>query len=93
VESYLAAIISHARKEKSIPAEEVLPELKDDRLRPAVSLRGSRYKENMTQKELAKRLGISQHHLSEMEHAKRGIGKAMAKRLAEVFDCDYRVFL
>jgi DNA-binding XRE family transcriptional regulator len=56
-------------------------------------LRGSRQKAEMTQKDLAETLGISQHHISEMENGKRPIGKLMAKRFAEVFQCDYRIFL
>jgi transcriptional regulator with XRE-family HTH domain len=56
-------------------------------------LRGSRHKEGVTQKELADSLGISQHHISEMENGKRPIGKAMAKKFAEFFKTDYRLFL
>lgn len=56
-------------------------------------LRGCRYKAGLTQKELAKALDMSQHHISEMENGKRSIGKAMAKRLAAFFKTDYRVFL
>lgn len=78
---------------KSIPADVVFPVLADDDQRPAAILRGSRNKEGMTQKELAERLDIRQSHLSEMENGKRPIGKNMAKKLAEVFDCDFRVFL
>jgi ribosome-binding protein aMBF1 (putative translation factor) len=81
------------KSEKSIPAEVVLPELADDALRPAAILRGARYRAEMTQVVLAGRLGIRQNYLSEMENAKRPIGKAMAKKLAEIFDCDYRLFL
>jgi len=47
----------------------------------------------ITQKELAKDLSISQHHVSEMENGKRPIGKEMAKRLGEFFETDYRIFL
>ncbi len=78
---------------KSIPAAKVFPELADDILRPAAVLRGSRNKEDMTQKELADQLGIRQSHLSEMENGKRSIGKNMAKKLAGIFDADYRIFL
>ncbi len=56
-------------------------------------LRGCRHKEEMTQKELAEVLDISQHHISEMENGKRPIGKQMAKRLAAFFKTDYRIFL
>lgn len=85
--------ISACTKEKSIPASDVLPELADDALRPATMLRGSRYKAGWTQKDLAAALDMKQHHVSEMENGKRPIGKAMAKRLAEVFECDYRIFV
>jgi transcriptional regulator with XRE-family HTH domain len=58
-----------------------------------VALRGARKRENLTQKQLAELLGISQTHISEMEHGKRPIGKEMARRLAKVLKVDYRVFL
>jgi plasmid maintenance system antidote protein VapI len=38
-------------------------------------------------------LGISQAHISEMEHGRRPIGKEMARRLAKLLKVDYRVFL
>jgi ribosome-binding protein aMBF1 (putative translation factor) len=82
-----------AGSEETIPAAVVSPILADNVRRPGAMLRGSRYREEMTQAELAKRLGIRQSHLSEMENAKRPIGKEMAKRLAEILRCDYRVFL
>jgi transcriptional regulator with XRE-family HTH domain len=56
-------------------------------------LRSNRHSIEMTQKELANAIGISQHHISEMENGKRPIGKAMAKRLADVFKVNYRIFL
>jgi DNA-binding XRE family transcriptional regulator len=94
VENFISSRLKRpAEKEKTITAEKVLPELADDALRPATMLRGARYKADMTQKTLADILGIRQHHLSEMENAKRPIGKQMAKRLAEVFESDYRLFI
>lgn len=88
------SFIKKAEKgEKLIPAEDVFPELADDTLRPAAALRGARYKEDMTQKELADRLDVRQSHLSEMENGKRPIGKNMAKKLASVFNCDFRIFM
>ncbi len=80
-------------KEPTIHAREVLPLLDDDVQRPAIMLRASRYKKDMTQKQLSEKLKIRQHHVSEMENAKRPIGRAMAKRLATIFKCDYRVFV
>lgn len=58
-----------------------------------VMLRGCRYKKDITQLELSKAIKVNQHHISEMERGKRPIGKEMAKRLADFFEMDYRIFL
>ena len=92
VEKFIAAH-SDDDSEDLVPAEVVFPELLDPIMGPAMSLRGSRHKADMTQKELAKKMKLKQHHLSEMEHGKRPIGKKMAQRLAKALKCDYRVFL
>ncbi|MDR3175034.1 MAG: helix-turn-helix domain-containing protein [Desulfovibrio sp.] len=60
---------------------------------PAMALRGLRGKEDITQVELAARLGVSQNAISEMESGKRPISRKMAKRLGEEFDLPYKVFL
>jgi DNA-binding XRE family transcriptional regulator len=74
--------------ERLYSIEEVFPEAT-----PGMMLRGLRGKEEMTQAEFAKRLGISQHHISEMENNKRTIGIDMAKRIAEAFKVPYKMFL
>ncbi len=56
-------------------------------------LKGGRHKAGLTQKALAGEIGVKPHHISEMEHGKRPIGKNMAHRLAKIFNVDYRVFL
>ena len=71
--------------------EELSPELATNRA--GVCIRGGRGKEGLTQKQLAERIGIAQHHVSEMENGKRTVGKEMARKLAEVLNVDYRVFL
>ena len=60
---------------------------------PGVMLKGCRYKKNITQVQLSKALDVQQNHISEMENGKRSIGKEMAKRFADFFNTDYRVFL
>ena len=60
---------------------------------PGYYLRIYRNRADLTQVALAKKLNIKQHHLSEMEHNKRGIGKELAKKLAAILNCDYRKFL
>jgi DNA-binding XRE family transcriptional regulator len=74
--------------EELFTSEEVFPEGS-----PAMALRGLRGKEDITQAELAKRLGISQNMVSDMESGKRNISLKMAKRIGEEFKISYRVFL
>lgn len=77
----------------SIPAEEVFPQAFDPVQGPAMALRSLRHREGVSQKQLAEMLGIRQHHLSEMEHGKRSIGKAMAKRIAKALHANWRVLI
>ena len=86
-------LLSDYRVEDSIPSDEVFKDLDRKYTRPGVALQGARLKEEMTQVELAKMLGITQGDLSKMEHGKRTISKKMAKRLAQILNIDYRVFL
>ena len=76
----------------SVPWREAYPEYSDEDL-PGVCLRGSRYREGLTQKQLAGMTGIPQRHISEMENAKRTIGKEMAKGLGKALNIGYKVFL
>lgn len=74
--------------EEWLTADEVFPDSS-----PAMALRGLRGREDITQKELAERLGVSQNAISEMESGKRPISTKMAKRLGEEFNLPYKVFL
>ena len=67
--------------------EEVFPDA-----HPGKIVRGLRVKEDITQEELAKRLGIAQTRVSEIESGKRLISRNMAKRLAEAFNVSPRMF-
>ena len=60
---------------------------------PAKALRGLRVKEDITQVELAEKLGISQNMVSDMESGKRNISLKMAKRIGETFNIPYKAFL
>ncbi len=80
-------------KERLIPWRDAFKEEIEKYTEAGLSLRGSRLKEELTQKELGDALGISQNHVSEMENGKRTIGKEMAKRFAAFFKTDYRIFL
>lgn len=74
--------------EEIVSADEVFPDGC-----PAMALRGLRGREDLTQAELAARLGVSQNAISEMENGKRPISTKMAKRLGEEFNLPYKVFL
>lgn len=54
-------------------------------------LRGMRYRENMSQIELAKRSGVSQNEISKIENGKRTVGEKIAKRLAAPLKMNYRL--
>lgn len=85
---------THANpKKRSVPWRESAKSEIEKYTEIGVMVRGGRYKIGLTQKELAELVGAKPHHISEMEHGKRTIGKEMAKRLASVFKVDYRVFL
>ncbi|MEK7826612.1 MAG: helix-turn-helix transcriptional regulator [Thermodesulfobacteriota bacterium] len=76
----------------TIPWREAYPEYFDEDF-PGVCLRGARYREGITQKQLADMIGIPQRHISMMENGKRTIGKEMAKRLGKALNISYKVFL
>lgn len=80
-------------KEKSVPWRASFKERIIKHSEGGLMLKGCRSKANVTQNELAEALSISQHHISEMENGKRPIGKEMARRFAEFFKTDYRIFL
>lgn len=75
------------RVERAVPAETLLAQ------DPAAMLVGARYRENMTQAQLAAQTSIPRRHISDMENNRRPIGKQTAKKLSAVLNVDYRVFL
>ncbi|MDR2851194.1 MAG: helix-turn-helix domain-containing protein [Desulfovibrio sp.] len=56
-------------------------------------MRGLRYRECLTQKQLAEKMGINTQNLSHMEHGRRPVGKEMAKRFAKILNTDRRLLL
>jgi len=54
-------------------------------------LRGMRYRENMSHKELDKKSKVSQNEISKIENGKRAVGEKVAKRLAAALKIDYRL--
>lgn len=59
----------------------------------ASTLKGLRYREELTQQALSEQTGIPRRHISEMENGKRPIGKENARKIARALKTDYRLFL
>ena len=93
VKSVLSLLKDYKVEEKTVPWRKASKGLLDQYTEAGAMLKGARLREGLTQVELAKKLNVPQQHISEMEKGKRPIGKNTAKRLAEVFELDYRVFL
>jgi len=72
----------------SVSLEDVFPDL-----HAGSAIRGLRHREEMTQTQLAEKIGVSSRHVSEMENGRRRIDKETAKRLAEALNTTYKVFL
>ncbi|MDP1609302.1 MAG: helix-turn-helix transcriptional regulator [Chlamydiales bacterium] len=87
------AVRPKKKAERNIGWREVAKENIEKFTETGLAVRGARFKANMTQQQLADAIGAKPHHISEMEHGKRSIGKDMAHRLAEVLDVNYKVFL
>lgn len=60
---------------------------------PGDCMRGLRAREDLTQKQLAEKLGVRPHHISEMENGRRAISVQMAKKIQSVFGGTYKSFL
>lgn len=59
----------------------------------ALNLRGLRNREGLTQEQFGQAIGVEQSNISKMERGTRQIGIKIAKRIEEVFDIDYHLFL
>lgn len=86
------AVIAAMKQYGAIPEDEEQLETIEE-IPAGEALKGFRLHNGWTQMQLAEKAGMSQRHISQMENGKLAIGKTRAKRLAEVFSADYRVFL
>ena len=72
-------------------------ELAQDRIakykKSGLVLRGARYREGLSQKDLAKRTGITQENISRMENGQRAVGEKVAKKLAKVLRIDFELLI
>lgn len=91
--------IRKGNKEERTPWEECTPweEVAAARIakytKAGIALRGARYRESLSQKQLAALCGISQDNISKMECGKRPIGPQVASRLAEALYINPKLLL
>jgi DNA-binding XRE family transcriptional regulator len=76
-----------------VDAERAFEDLNEKYTKAGALLQGFRLRDELTQTQLAKKLGTSQPAIAAMESGDRPIGKTVAKKLAKIFDTDYRNFL
>jgi DNA-binding XRE family transcriptional regulator len=82
----------HAEDDDAPVAWESLAKERIEKYKKAgLVLRGMRYRENLSQKELAKQSGVNQNEISKIENGKRVVGIKVAKRLAHVLNIDYKL--
>lgn len=79
--------------EKATPWDALAKSRIEKYKRAGIVLRGARYRENMSQNELAKKTGQTQDNISKIENGKRTVGEKLAKKFAKVLNIDYRLLL
>jgi DNA-binding XRE family transcriptional regulator len=87
------SFLERSKREESIDWRDAAKEVFGDMPNTALNLRGLRTREGLTQEQLGQAIGVEQSNISKMERGKRQIGIKIAKRIEEIFDIDYRLFL
>lgn len=93
LEAFLEKYAESPEDEKPVAWKELAKDRIAKYKKSGLVLRGMRYRENMSQKELAAKSGISQNEISKIENGKRTVGEKVAKRLAEVLHFNYQLLL
>lgn len=60
---------------------------------PSMYLKKYRQQYNLTQNNLAEKVGVKRHHITEMESGKRGISKKIAIKLSSIFNAPLENFI
>ena len=89
----LSDMLEEYKSEESIPWRDVLTDLISETSQQAIVLRASRREKNLSQKKLAKILKVDPSFITQIEKGEKKINKPLAKKLAEIFNTDYRIFL
>ena len=78
---------------ETVRPDELFSDINKKYTKPGALLKGIRYREGLTQVEMAKKLNMTQSDISQMEKGTRRIGREVAKRIGELFHFNYRSFL
>lgn len=84
----LEAFLEKYAKSDAISWEDLAVDRIAKYTKTGLALRGARYREGLSQKELSKYSGISQENISKMENGKRPIGKKVAQKLSDILHID-----
>ena len=87
------AILSEYEESDSVDWKIVAKDSLAKHKKAGMVLRGARGRDNMTQKELARRSGVSQENISRIENGKRVIGEKLAKKLAKPLKINYLLLM
>jgi len=87
----LEAFLEKYGESESIPWEKLAKDRIAKYKKSGLALRGARFRESLSQKELSKRTGISQENISKMENGQRVIGEKVAKKLAKALRIDFEL--
>ena len=86
-------ILNKYEESDSVDWEVVAKESIAKHKKAGMVLRGARYRESMSQKDLANLSGVSQDNISRIENGKRGVGEKLAKKLAKPLKINYLLLL
>jgi DNA-binding XRE family transcriptional regulator len=87
------SIVPDDSRTDNITADELFMDFDRKHGKVGALLKGLRAREDLSQIAFARKIGVTQANLSKMENGKRSIGKTVAKRIAKIFQIDYRIFL
>jgi ribosome-binding protein aMBF1 (putative translation factor) len=91
--SKLQSFLKKHNEEDSIEWEKLAADRIKKYEKAGLALRGARFREGLSQKELAKRSGVSQENISRMENGQRVIGEEVAKKLAKALNINTSLLL
>lgn len=89
----LSLVESLEQKAKSVQPENVFKDMVKKRPKFAINLRGARFKENMSQRELSEKTGIPVTTISKYENGEREISEEQAEKLSKVLRVNNKLFL